>query len=103
MKSVRASQSKRRVLKLNFELNIRSLALKNVPDDAQLTILWIRGDKNIDTRTRYAKDGKVKFSEKFMMKTSLEFDTELQTYVAKPVSSYLANLIEFACGGLRQG
>lgn len=46
----------------------------------------MRGDKNIDTRTKAAKDGQVRFGEKFMMKTSLEFDTEQQQYVAKPVS-----------------
>lgn len=31
--SVRMSQLNRRILKLNFELNIRKLSIKNVPDD----------------------------------------------------------------------
>ena len=48
----------------------------------------MRGGKNIDTRTRFAKNGVVKFSEKFMMKTSLEYDHDLEKYVAKPVSCY---------------
>lgn len=62
------------------------MLLKNVPDDSSLTILWVRGGKNIDTNRRYAKEGTIKFKEKFMMKTSLEFDTNLAQYVAKPVS-----------------
>ena len=88
---------------MNFELNIKSLALKNVPDDSQLTILWVRGDKNIDTRTRYSKEGRIKFNEKFMMKTSLEFDTTREIYVAKPVSRYFAKFLELTSCRLRKG
>ena len=73
-----------KVLKLSFELNIRKLWLANSTDNTPFTILWVRGGKKIDTRTRQSKDGQTKFGEKFMMKTTLEYNTETDEYFAKP-------------------
>ena len=73
-----------KVLKLSFELNIRKLFLTNAEDNSSFTILWVRGGKKIDTRTRQSKDGQTRFGEKFMMKTTLEYNVESDTYFAKP-------------------
>lgn len=58
--------------------------MKEAEDTSQFSIYWIRGGKKIDTRTRPANKGVVRFGEKFMMKTTLEFDTEKKEYIPKP-------------------
>ena len=56
-------------------MNIKKLFLANAREGTDLTIYWMRGGKKIDTRTKQANQGMCRFNEKFMMKTSLEFDT----------------------------
>ena len=73
-----------KTLKLQFQLNIRKLYTARAPDHSQFTLLWMRGGKKIDTQTRKAKDGQTKFGEKFMMKTSLEYNTQTNEYFTKP-------------------
>ena len=73
-------------VKLSFELNIRRLHLESVEDGIDFTILWVRGEKKIDTRTRQSDGGQIKFSEKFMMKTNVEYNSAKDEYYAKPVS-----------------
>ena len=63
--------------KLQFELTIRRLILKNAPDGVTFMVLWLRGGKHIDTRSKPSQDGTVKIGDKFQMKTSLEFDTSM--------------------------
>ena len=74
------------IIKVSFELNIRRLCLQNAVDDTDFTILWMRGEKKIDTKTKQAWQGQIKFSEKFMMKTNLEFNIQKNEYFSKPVS-----------------
>ena len=76
------------LVKLNLELNIRSLLLKNGETGQQFNILWIRGTKKIDTKTKTLTNGQVKFGEKFIMKTTLEFDTLSDKYLPKEVSTF---------------
>ena len=81
------------MIKLQFEVIIRKLFLKNTPDDVNFQVLWVRGGKKIDTRCKSSADGTVKIGDKFQMKTSLEFDTLTNQFVNKPVSvtDYLLN------------
>ena len=39
-------------IKVQFELNIRRLYLENAEDDVDFAILWMRGEKKIDTKVR---------------------------------------------------
>ena len=73
-----------KILKLQFQLNIRKLYLAKAPDQCPFTLLWMRGGKKIDTQTRKSKDGQTKFGEKFMMKTTLEYNTVTDEYFTKP-------------------
>ena len=52
----------------------------------------MRGTKKIDTKTKVANNGVVKFSEKFIMKTTLEYDTVENTYAPKDVSNFVSYL-----------
>ena len=63
------------LLKISFELSIRKLVLRDAPDQVKFQVLWVRGGKKIDTRTKASQDGQVKIGDKFQMKTSLEMDT----------------------------
>ena len=74
-------------VKLSFELGIRTLYLQNAKDDEDFTILWVRGEKKIDTSTRKSNRGQIKFGDKFMMKTNMEFNLETGEFFSKPVSS----------------
>ena len=47
-------------------------------------VLWLRGGKHIDTRTKVSVDGQVKIGDKFQMKTQLEYDISLGQFVPKP-------------------
>ena len=47
-------------------------------------VLWLRGGKHIDTRTKVSADGQVKIGDKFQMKTQLEYDNSLGQFVPKP-------------------
>ena len=51
-----------------------------------MALLWLRGEKKVDTKIKKsAPEGEpTVFNEKYMMKTSLEFDLELNKYVSKP-------------------
>ena len=46
----------------------------------------IIGDKKIDTKTRYAMNGKATFNERFAMKTILNYDPIKDEFEPKPVS-----------------
>ena len=72
------------IQKLQFELTIRKLFLQNAPDGITFMVLWLRGGKHIDTRSKPSQDGTVKIGDKFQMKTSLEFDTSINQFVPKP-------------------
>lgn len=69
------------LLKLSFELSIRKLSMRDAPDQVKFQVLWVRGGKKIDTRTKLCQDGQVKIGDKFQMKTSLELDTVTNTFV----------------------
>ena len=43
------------VIKVQFELNIRRLYLENAKDDVDFSILWMRGEKKIDTEVRQSQ------------------------------------------------
>ena len=83
-------------LKLSFELNIRRLNLQKAEDDTDFFIVWVRGEKKIDTKVRQAQQGQVKFSEKFMMTTKLEYDKEKEVFISKPVSTLTNSLTQCA-------
>ena len=75
--------------KLQLELNIKTLYLKGAQDQSKFNILWVRGTKKIDTKTKVASNGIVKFAEKFIMKTTLEYDTVENMYAPKDVSDFI--------------
>ena len=39
-------------IKISLELTIRKLHLEKAEDNTDFSILWVRGEKKIDTRTR---------------------------------------------------
>ncbi len=45
--------------------------------------MCIIGDKKIDTKQRFAKQGKALFNERFAMKTLFNYDTVNDTYEPK--------------------
>ena len=63
------------IMKLQFELTIRKLFIRDSPNQIEYQVLWVRGGKKIDTRIKLSQDGQVRIGDKFQMKTSLEFDT----------------------------
>ena len=54
-----------------------------MPDDSKMKIILTRGVKKIDTGTKPAKSGVVRFNERFVMKTSLEYDPQEDVYTPK--------------------
>ena len=72
--------------KYQFELNIKLLSVKdNKYVGEAFKIYWTRGKRKIDTRTAVVKaDTKIaKFSDKFQMKTVLQYDEEKDEFKPK--------------------
>ena len=70
--------------KVNITLTIRAAFIK-VEQDVETQILWMRGSKKIDTRVKVlsAEKGSASFNEKFQMKTSLDYNADLQKFIGK--------------------
>ena len=49
-------------------------------------LIFIKGSKDIDTKVKSLQDKKATFNEKFEMKTGIDFDLNLNKFIAKPVS-----------------
>lgn len=61
--------------KVSIDLNIRSATVK-VDEPMEILIVWKRGTKKIDTRSRIIDQNRSQavFNEKFQMKTALDYD-----------------------------
>eukprot|EP00347_Sterkiella_histriomuscorum_P010529 403375936 len=70
--------------KVSIDLNIRSATLK-VDEPMEILIVWKRGTKKIDTRSRIIDQSRPQavFNEKFQMKTALDYDTLRRQFIKK--------------------
>ena len=78
-----------KVKKISFELTISRLFLSKVEDDIDFSIIWVRGEKTIETKVKTSSNGQVVFKERFMMKTNIDHNTVTDEYTSKPVSERL--------------
>jgi hypothetical protein len=71
--------------KVNIDLNIRLAHVVNVPAPIDVTVLWKRGAKTIDTKVKQLSPSvnEAVFSEKFQMKTQLDFDMIRKQFARK--------------------
>ena len=58
----------------------------DLEDGTEVMVLWIRGEKKIDTRVKAMTDKVAVFKERFSMKTNLEFDPDTRITKSKPTS-----------------
>lgn len=70
-------------VKVQFDIDIRHV-LMEVDDGTELQVLWVRGNRKIDTKVKTVTDGKAVFKERFSMKTSIEFDPDTRKSKPKP-------------------
>ena len=92
--SIKTNNRNTQTIKISLELTIRKLHLEKAEDNTDFSILWVRGEKKIDTRTRTYQYGVVTFNERFMMKTNIEYNTSTDEYSSKPVSLSTAKLTQ---------
>lgn len=71
--------------KVNIDLNIRLAHVDKVPAPIDVTVLWKRGAKTIDTKVKQLSPSvcEAVFSEKFQMKTQLDFDMIRKQFARK--------------------
>ena len=71
--------------KVNIDLNIRLAHVDKVPAPIDVTVLWKRGAKTIDTKVKQLSSSvcEAVFSEKFQMKTQLDFDMIRKQFARK--------------------
>ena len=71
--------------KVNIDLNIRLAHVEKVPAPVDVIVLWKRGAKTIDTKVKQLSPSvsEAVFSEKFQMKTQLDFDMIRKQFARK--------------------
>ena len=72
-------------VKIQFDIDIRQLFM-DLEDGTEVSVVWIRGGKKIDTKVKQITDKTAIFKERFSMKTNLEFDPETRITKPKPTS-----------------
>ena len=92
--------SSRQQIKMTVELKISAVRLTNAEDLGEFSICWVRSSQKINTKFYKASEGRIKFGDKFMMTTNMEYDLETGKLFNKPVSTciklnenYLDNIL----------
>ena len=81
-----------RAKKISFELTISRLFLSKIEDGVDFSIIWVRGEKTIETKVRASNNGQIVFKERFMMKTNIDHNIATDEYSSKPVSQMPCDL-----------